>query len=68
VTPTPVYGWAIKHWNGGFYIDTVRRTRAEAIAAFVERFVPEDSTWRKKSICGIHRTVRVTITESRKGT
>lgn len=34
----PAMGWAIQHWRGHLYVETVRRTRREAISAFIEQF------------------------------
>lgn len=53
--------WAIKHWDKGLYIETVRRTRAESIAAFKEQFGIDDATWKDNRKYGVHRTVRVTV-------
>jgi hypothetical protein len=60
----PVTGWAVKHWNCGLYVDTIRRTRAESIASFKEQFGLSDEEWADDRKYGIHKPVRV-ITELR---
>jgi hypothetical protein len=57
----PILVWAIKHWNGGIYADTVRRTRKEAIEAFVSQFVPRGKSWKSESEYGVHRAIRVEV-------
>jgi hypothetical protein len=56
----PILLWAVAHWDKGLYADTVRRTRKEAIDAFVSQFVPKNQTWKTESQYGVHRAVRVT--------
>lgn len=53
--------WAIKHWDKGLYIETVRRTRAESIAAFKEQFGVDDKTWKDDRKATVHRAVRVDV-------
>jgi hypothetical protein len=57
----PVTGWAIKHWNCGLYVDTIRRTRAESIASFKEQFGVSDDEWADDRKYRIHIPVRVTV-------
>lgn len=53
--------WAVKHWNGGIYIDTVRRTRWEAVAAFKKLYGISNRRWCKDY--GVHRPVKVAVLE-----
>jgi hypothetical protein len=55
--------WAIRHWRGGVYIDTVRRTRSEAVAAFKKQFRVTGKKWDHDRRWGIHRAVRVAVYE-----
>lgn len=41
-------GWAIKHWKGHLYIETVSRTRKEAIDTFQTQFYLGSSARRRK--------------------
>jgi len=34
----PIQAWAICHWKGGIYEATIRRTRKEAIQAYIENY------------------------------
>lgn len=57
-------GWAIKHWTGGIYIDTVRRTRREAVEAFLQNYFRGSSIrrwtqWRDQHPA--NRAVRVSV-------
>jgi len=55
--------WAIKHWNAPrFYPQTVRRTRDEAWAAFMEHFAvsPREANYDRRY--KIHRAVKVAVT------
>lgn len=57
-------GWAIKHWNDGIYIDTVRQTRGEAIAIFKALFYRDsvaEAAWKKDRASGVHKPVRVYV-------
>jgi hypothetical protein len=53
--------WAIKHWDKGLYIDTVSRTRAEAIRKFKLGYVGAMDSWKDDSKYGVHRAVRVAV-------
>jgi len=58
--------WAIKHWRGGLYIDTVRRTRREAIDTFLQNFFRGSASSRRKKWNDdrkyhVHRVVRVNV-------
>lgn len=56
----PVLLWAIAHWKQGIYSETVRRTRKEAIDAFMERYARASSSWRSESQYGVHQAVKIT--------
>jgi len=58
----PVLAWAVVHWNAGLYAETIRRTRKEAVEAFVSNFVPKGKTWKSESQYGVHKAVRVYVT------
>lgn len=53
--------WAIKHWDKGLYIDTVSRTRAEAVEKFKRGYVGARKDWKLDSKYGVHRAVRVQV-------
>lgn len=58
--------WAIKHWNGGLYVDTVRRTKREAIEVFKCKFYrgsgeKREKNWKDDSRYKIHRAVKVSV-------
>ena len=57
----PMLIWAVAHWEEGIYADTIRRTRKEAIDAFMKRFVLPNETWKSESKFGVHRAVRVEV-------
>lgn len=58
-----VDGWAIRHWNYGLYVDTVRRTRNEAIAAFMEIYGVGNRRWDHDRRYRVHKPVRVVIAQ-----
>lgn len=57
----PVSAWAISHWRCGIYSDTIRATRAEAIAAFKQQYGMPEKKWRHDRKWGIHNALRVTV-------
>jgi len=57
--------WAIKHWTGEIYIDTVRRTRSEAKSSFFEQFGFDEKKWKTDSRFGVHRIIRVDVQQMR---
>lgn len=54
----------MKNWNGGIYIRTIRRTRREAIEAFVKTSMFANETWSDASKYGGHQAVKVTVSEA----
>ncbi len=62
----PARAWAVRHWNGGLYVETIRRTRAEAIASFKEQFGVGDAEWRDDAKYGVHRAVHVLVLRVRR--
>jgi hypothetical protein len=62
VKTEPVNGWAIRHWRGRIYVDTVCRTRRDSIATFQKAYRVSDKTWKDHSKYGVHRAVKVTVT------
>lgn len=53
--------WAVRHWRQGIYIDTVRRTRREAIEAFREQFNFSDDELAAMLRYGVNKAVRVVV-------
>lgn len=58
----PVRAWAIVHWNGGIYANTVSNTRRDAVATFKAAYRVRDKKWRHDVKWNIHRAVKVTVT------
>lgn len=59
----PERGWAIVHWTGRIYIETVSKTRKDAIAVFMHGYVPKRKgrTWKAESQYGIHKAIKVDV-------
>lgn len=53
--------WAIRHCRNGIYIDTVRRTRREALRAFKTAYNFSQQRWIDESKVCILRAVRVDV-------
>lgn len=53
--------WAIRHWSGGIYADTVRKTRSASISYFKETYAVADAKWAHDVRFGVHRCIRVFI-------
>lgn len=53
--------WAVKHWREGIYADTVRRTRRESIAAFMEEYDVTLETWDRDVRNLVHRCIKVAV-------
>jgi hypothetical protein len=64
-TPTRYLAWAIRHWDKGLYIDTVQPTRREAIVLFRAIYNMSEPHWQKDRKAGVHRPVRVEVSEFR---
>lgn len=56
--------WAIVHWSGAFYIDTVRARKRDSIEAFKALYGIDDATWKSDRKFKIHRAVRVSVTRT----
>lgn len=56
--------WAIKHWNGQFYNDTVRAARRDTIECFRAAYGCSEKQWRDDVKYGVHRAVKVTLVET----
>jgi hypothetical protein len=54
-------GWAIKHWSGGLYIETVSERRRDAVETFKHLYGAE--TWKEPSPRIVHRAVKVVVLE-----
>jgi hypothetical protein len=53
--------WAVAHWEQGIYAETVRRTRKEAIGAFMKRYALPGKTWKSECQYRVHRAIRVEV-------
>lgn len=60
-TIKPERGWAIVHWTGRIYLETVSSTRKEAVAVFMKMFVPRGKTWKDQSEFGVHKAIKVDV-------
>lgn len=66
IKPEP--GWAIVHWTGRIYIETVSRTRREAVAKFVRLYCGRGETWKSASAYGVHKAIKVEVILAGTGT
>lgn len=58
----PERGWAVVHWTGRIYLETVARTRKQAIANFLHWFVAgRGKTWKSESEYGVHKAIKVDV-------
>lgn len=61
-TIKPERGWAVVHWTGRIYLESVARTRKQAIANFMHWFVRRGKTWKSESQYGVHKAIKVDVT------
>jgi len=59
--PDPTEAWAIAHWRGGFYPNTVSELRRDAVSIFKEMYGVSDKDWRDDVKYGVHNAVKITI-------
>lgn len=59
IKPEP--GWAVVHWTGRIYLESVARTRKQAIANFLHWFVGRGKTWKSQSEYGVHKAIKIEV-------
>jgi len=60
-TIKPERGWAVVHWTGRIYLNSVARTRRQAIANYLHWFAGRGKTWESESEYGVHKAIKVDV-------
>lgn len=59
--PKTTEAWAVAHYSGGIYVDTISKLRKDSVAEFQALYGRNDNDWRLDVKYGVHAAIKVLI-------